>query len=126
GHVAPDVRPCHARVDRLDLHAGHRLGSVHGLTNRPHRPLDVRDHALAQPTARHVADAQDGDALGIDLAHDGRHLRAAEVEANDDLRGAYRTHLRHAIGQYFCCFFAGGSYATLPRTVTGGQLLAAR
>ena len=52
-----------------------------------HGPVDVGDDALAQPAARHVADAEDGDPVGVDLAHDGRHLRRPDVQADDNLGG---------------------------------------
>ena len=87
GASGSDVAAGDARVDRADLDARHGLRGFDGFADRAHRPLDVADDALAQPAARHVADAEDGDAVAVDLADDGADLGRAEVEADDDFRG---------------------------------------
>ena len=80
--------PRDAGVDGADLDAGHGLGGLDRLADRAHGPVDVGDDALAQAAARHVADAEDGDAVLVDLADDGRDLGGADVEADDDFAGA--------------------------------------
>ena len=82
-----DVAPGDAGVHGADLDAGHRLRRVDGVADGTHRPVDVRDDALAQSAARHVADAEHRDAVGVDLADHGRHLGGADVEADHDLGG---------------------------------------
>jgi hypothetical protein len=77
----------HAREDRADLDARHRLRRLDRLLDAAHRPVDVGHDAFAQTPARHVPDAENGDAVVIDLADDGRHFRRADVEADDDVGG---------------------------------------
>ena len=92
-----DVAAGDAGVDGPDLDAGHRLRALDRVLDRAHRPVDVGDDALAEAAARDVADAEDGDPVGVDLADDGAHLRRADVEADDDL--ALRCCSAHPTGQ---------------------------
>ncbi len=50
-----------------------------------HRPVDVAHDALAQAAARDVAHPEDGDPVGVDLAHHRRDLGRPDVESDDDL-----------------------------------------
>ena len=86
GRLRANVATGHARVHGADLDARHRLRRVDGVPDRAHRPVDVRYDALAKPAARHVADAENRDAVRVDLAYNRRHLGRADVETHDDLR----------------------------------------
>ena len=93
-----DVAAGDAGVDGADLDAGHRLGRLDRVADRAHRPVDVGDDPLAEAATGHVADPEDGDAVGVDLADDGRHLGGADVEADDDFRAvAMRLFMRSPV-----------------------------
>jgi hypothetical protein len=91
---AAHVAASDARVDRVDLAAGHQLGFLDGALYRLHRRFDV-DHHTALETARRLrADADDLDAaVGRDLSDQDHHFRGADVESDDELSFGF---LRHA------------------------------
>jgi hypothetical protein len=99
GRHAADVAAGDARVDGADLDAGHRLRRLDGLRDGAHRPVDVGDDALAQAAAGDVAHAEDGDPVGVDLAHHGENLGGADVQADDDL-GLVRAALHAFLGRH--------------------------
>ena len=69
-----------------NLDAGHRLGALDGVLDGAHRPVDVGDDPLAETAARDDAGPEDGDAVGgVDLGHDGAHLRGTDIQTDDDL-----------------------------------------
>ena len=76
--------PATPGVDLGDPAIRHQLGLLQHALDRPHRGLDVDDHALAQPARRLGAEPDDVEAaVGTDLGDDRDDLRRADVEADD-------------------------------------------
>ena len=75
--------PDSAEVDRVDLDPGHQLGFLDGLLDRVDRRLEVHDDAAPDAARLGHAETDDVDAVAVEhLADHGRHLRGADVEAD--------------------------------------------
>ncbi len=86
GIQAADMTAGDARVDRVDLAAGHQLGLFHGALNGMHRGFDIHHHTLLEAARGMGTDADDfHTALRRDLTDDGHHLGGADVESHDEV-----------------------------------------
>ena len=78
-----DVRAGQRQVHRVDLDAGHQLGFFDRLLDRVDRRLEVDDDAAADAARLGDAEADDVEPVAVEhLADDRRHLRRADVEAD--------------------------------------------
>ncbi len=85
GVEALDMPPGDARVNQLDLAAGHQLGLLQRLADRLDGALDVDDDAFAQSLGRARADADDIQSLVGLVADDGANLRGSDVQSDNEV-----------------------------------------
>ena len=84
GIKAADVGASDARVDRMDLAAGHQFRLFHGALNRAHGGFDVHHHAFLHAPRGLGAQADHLDNARIgDLTDNGHNLGGADVQSHD-------------------------------------------
>ncbi len=96
GVEALDMAAGNADIDRVDLHAGHELGLLHGFLDGLDGAVDVHDHAFFQAVGGADADPDDVHlSVVLHLAHDGADLGRPQVEPYQHIIRFFTTaHLR--------------------------------
>ena len=82
-----------ARIDLVDVTAGHQFGFLHRALNRLHGRFDVYDHTLLQASRTMGSDADHLDVtiLGY-FPNNRRNLTGANIQANDEPPRTFMDH----------------------------------